>query len=810
MPPHRSILLLMCLTALPLLLGILFITSSGSESGLPTSSNQPRRTSHLRALFSFQPPSALFPPSAIISLTDDNSTFFLARPAAFGPLLPSEGLSGPLWAGPGFGGEDVSSESGLTTDAPGELGCSDVPGWEEGRKKSVGDKAGVLDDDQAHVLRRPDDEHGPAASGEASEAGHGGAGNVRSTGISSKQKRSPSPDDGTDDHLHHPLPDSSLSTVEGSGYLARRHLTGNKDGVAQHADIQSLQESAEISGRVVLLRRGGCGFLEKVKWAQRRGGVALIVGDDTKGGGLVTMYARGDTSNVTIPALFTSYTTAHLLSSLMPSEDDKAKTRKPRIAHDSKSGSRTNLNDAKGTRDQQTFTTSADLHQVTSGSRPVRMSGHPRTSGQAQYDASPGAQDSSGWVRRMLSKLGFTRKAHRSFRNGEESRRPPSSGRLDWVLAKDLAETDGIQPGKITTPSTPAPAGKGGDISGEQRDAQGDGFMIGVQDWRDPDLLGSDSLETDKILKNAKSSKDSRDERPTSQSGNSRFNDRARKIAGEGASALEGGIITPGSGEYMEPGSKGPSDESHGHYAGQSQGGDEPDNHGKGWFNCLSRSNKVDSSGQATTEGKGKESSPGTNDEGKPSGGKESSHAGHNGEDEHEGLWVTLTPASPSTSPFFDTLLILVVSPLVTLTVVYCLLVLRSRIRRRAWRAPKSVVDKLPVRTYHTMPPISSPNAVRYSTTGSSSPTSPLLQSRPSQSAQSGALAQHAPLTRTQDAQDGSTADEEEKARARLSDWSRGLMGQHIECAVCLEEYVDGVSRVMSLPCGHEFHADCM
>ncbi|MBE3049729.1 hypothetical protein IMZ48_45985, partial [Candidatus Bathyarchaeota archaeon] len=31
-----------------------------------------------------------------------------------------------------------------------------------------------------------------------------------------------------------------------------------------------------------------------------------------------------------------------------------------------------------------------------------------------------------------------------------------------------------------------------------------------------------------------------------------------------------------------------------------------------------------------------------------------------------------------------------------------------------------------------------------------------------------------------------------------------------VECVVCLEEYVDGVSRVMSLPCGHEFHAECM
>jgi hypothetical protein len=72
-----------------------------------------------------------------------------------------------------------------------------------------------------------------------------------------------------------------------------------------HADIQSLQESAEIAGKVVLLSRGGCGFWKKSNGCNG-GGVALIVGDDTRGGGLVTMYARGDTSNVTIPSLFTS------------------------------------------------------------------------------------------------------------------------------------------------------------------------------------------------------------------------------------------------------------------------------------------------------------------------------------------------------------------------------------------------------------------------------------------------------------------------------------------------------------------------
>lgn len=35
-------------------------------------------------------------------------------------------------------------------------------------------------------------------------------------------------------------------------------------------------------------------------------------------------------------------------------------------------------------------------------------------------------------------------------------------------------------------------------------------------------------------------------------------------------------------------------------------------------------------------------------------------------------------------------------------------------------------------------------------------------------------------------------------------------MGGAVECVVCLEEYVDGVSQVMKLPCGHEFHATCM
>jgi len=50
----------------------------------------------------------------------------------------------------------------------------------------------------------------------------------------------------------------------------------------------------------------------------------------------------------------------------------------------------------------------------------------------------------------------------------------------------------------------------------------------------------------------------------------------------------------------------------------------------------------------------------------------------------------------------------------------------------------------------------------------------------------------------------------EEKRAAGLAEWRRRYGGKQRECVVCLEEYVDGVSRVMSLPCGHEFHAECM
>lgn len=194
------------------------------------------------------------------------------------------------------------------------------------------------------------------------------------------------------------------------------------------------------------------------------------------------------------------------------------------------------------------------------------------------------------------------------------------------------------------------------------------------------------------------------------------------------------------------------------------------------------------------------------------------------GENEREGLWITLTPMSMSTSPLFDTLLVLVISPLVTLTVVYgqfiaglilflcvwltlptALLLIRSMIRRRRWRAPKSVVDRLPVRTYQSTSTTTSPVIVHPSSSSSSEP--PSLPETPS--SQPSLHPPRSSSLQTATAAGPNRSVEKNNSRDEVPRRSR-YMGGSVECVVCLEEYVDGVSRVMRLPCGHEFHATCM
>ncbi|KAK3996946.1 hypothetical protein QBC44DRAFT_339127 [Cladorrhinum sp. PSN332] len=591
----------------------------------------PTSPSPLRTFFSFSPPFSLFPPNAAISLFEDNSTFFPARPAAFGPPLPSDGLSGQLWTGGGFSDDHFQEGEG-----EGELGCSDIPGWEDGRHKAAA--------------------KGPAVSRSTNTAGstknmkrHGRAGGSALDHIA-KEKRRPeghsSPvDDGTDDYLHEDLEKS------------RGSYRGSSAG-SGHADIQSIQETAEITGKIALLSRGGCGFLEKVKWAQRRGAVALIVGDNQKGGPLIQMFARGNVDNVTIPSVFTSRTTAKLLSSLMqePGRNSEDQVGKP-------------IKKTKGK----------------NGVLPMPRKTNPNK--EFREDSIPSARKSRPQRRSWLSNL-----FHWGDRDdtASERSRPPSSGRLDWVLVDDWSD----EKDKTIKSSLDKGSSKSGAETRASSDSDKpskDGFQIGVQDWRDPDLVESSS--------NSDSS--------SSQSKGSATSDKTRSSTPVDAGES---INTPES-DHEEP-------------------------------------------------------------------------------DDREGLWVTVTPTG-SVSPFFDTLMVLVVSPLITLTVVYALLMVRAKIRRRRWRAPKSVVAKLPVRTYQTYHSTtqSNPQPARVPAPSSTSPLTPLLQA-PEQS----------DLSRQDDASQTPRSDSLDEA----------FPSRQVDCVICLEEYVDGVSQVMRLPCGHEFHKECI
>tara|TARA_R110002003_G_scaffold2382_5_gene24261 strand:+ start:4015 stop:6075 length:2061 start_codon:yes stop_codon:yes gene_type:complete len=686
MRPLRLLLSLStCLIALTLLLYV----SLGSQQDEELEQNSARgKKKGFKALFSFTSPGSLFPPSAIISLTDDNSTFFLARPAAFGPSLPKDGLSSALWIGSGFGDDAFGN---------GELGCGDSPDWEDRNDElKVGSqsapsslKGADVHKDSSHVQTRRSDQPRPAPT------------------------PTPPTYDGTDDHLRTPHADHSSANT-------------HKKQILKHADIQTLQESAEIEGKVVLLKRGGCGFLAKVLWAQKRGAVAVIVGDDVRGGGLIRMYAKGDTSNVTISSIFTSHTTAHLLSSLLPrGARSGLLSGKPTKIETSKAGQ------SQTKDDPEPYTATTPLVPTFSGSKTAPTAKLSQQDGQtkAAEDAHDGRQGQS-WLDSTLAALGFGHEHEGSFTAGIQS--PPDAngykGQENIKTASAVAH--------------PLPMATFGD------------FVIGKQDWRDPDLMSVSTSTTQ--------------------------NSPASSIS---VTVETKAHVTPGSGEYSSTAMT--------------------DKQREAWWNKWF-GQRDETTPLPQVKPKGSRSITSITDANlnkletisrKP--------------DQHEGLWVTLTPTNVSTSPFFDTLLVLVVSPLVTLTVVYALLLLRSRIRRRRWRAPKSLVERLPVRTYHTISDSSS-----LATPSAASPTTPLLQHSPPQPSPPtdtpcARADEEDPATSSSTQHDDRTR-EEEKREHGLAEWRRRYGGRQKECVVCLEEYIDGISQVMSLPCGHEFHAECM
>lgn len=792
MAPSHLMLFLACFLALPTFLTFLSLLYSHPPKGeMETETAALTGNGRLLAFFSFQTPSTLFPSSAIISLTDDNSTFFLARPADFGPNLAPDGLSGQLWIGNGFG--DGNLKSGTTTlGAEGELGCSDVPGWGESDMHFHDDSG-----DQARYMNAHADipESGPSSS------------NVE------RARPTIGKEDGTDDHLHEPRMKSSFSKSAGLGEASSQ--TPNKHRYSSpHADIQSLQEGAEIAGKIVLLSRGGCGFLEKVMWAQRRGGAALIVGDDTPGGPLLTMFAREDTSNVAIPSLFTSHTTAHLLSTLIPLDGP---ARKLGLKDASKPGSSEGKSGSVTWRDRGVEAKTLDndraiFNRAATGPKSTtlawsRLADPKNEHRRAQRPGIPRRKDQDlGWFHYLLSVIGLHTRS-RVLALSADSRRPPSSGRLDWINEQLNVDLQSAQNEDLK--HTYAVANHGTDMKGRSLVSPPgpvDDFIIGVQDWRDKDLVAASSS-----FGNEKNLEENFATKPKSLL--SKTAAKAGEKSNGMADSLTGGIITPGSGEYGSTGLELRSKDTP-QAVGLTDGDSKGTEGSRTWLShMLYREDEEDSIPREL-------STSTSNPELAVQHAQESLHIrNHNAlrqQGEHEGLWVTLTPTTLSTSPFFDTLLVLVVSPLITLTVVYALLLLRSRIRRRRWRAPKSVVERLPVRTYHTMSCSSNSSSSQSATPPALSPTSPLSEAHsPSESScprprsRSTSIVSSLVPAAPDQAVPVLTPQRSENRNCPPAT-KRKYVGKQIECVVCLEEYVDGQSRVMSLPCGHEFHAECM
>lgn len=760
-PPRIAILVLFFAACLFLLCRA--VTSVARPAPV-ISSPQTSQKSGFRSFFSFSTPFTLFPPNAIITIADDNSTSFAARPAAFGPPLPSKGLDGQLWIGSGF-----TEESKQDGEGEGELGCSDVPGWDDGTSNAV----------LKPSIKETQHKFKPAAA--ASKGKNQKRDNSKGplvdriavTEPESKSKTKPV-DDGTDDYLHQRLDKSTKSQSDKLGSSG-----------SNHADIQSIQEGAEIAGKIVLLSRGGCGFLEKVKWAQRRGAISLIVGDNQRGGPLIQMYAHGDTSNVTIPSIFTSRTTAYLLSLMMQPgsfiEDIIDENGKPSLKVQQSDKARRN-------KKARQATTPVQSTKVMSKPRGVRTPVTKRPSSPSDESSGSG----TGWLPRV-----FGWRSGSSSTSAASGSRPPSSGQLDWVLVEDFSdEKDKIIKSSLERASK---ARSDTDSKSKTRQTPDDNFQIGVEDWRDPDLLGSSNEDDEAQVSIEGNEKLLKSHLKSNQALDAGISDKKK----QGAKGATGSRVTPNSGEYAAGHMPAKGVDAIGSTKGKTSGSNNGgliskifgDDDGADFTKTEPQSKPVDA----------------------PSPGKPTPTFGTPPPEEREGLWVVITPSSGA-SPFFDTLLVLVISPLITLTVVYALLILRARIRRRRWRAPKSVVERLPVRTYHTV--ASTPSRTsRVPSPTSSSPTTPLLQSqhgpsrpRPRSRTTTGVPSAGDLLTVDSSlslSRPSSRAEHEKRNQQTSSEWKK-YMGRQVECVVCLEEYIDGVSQVMSLPCGHEFHVDCM
>lgn len=156
------------------------------------------------------------------------------------------------------------------------------------------------------------------------------------------------------------------------------------------------------------------------------------------------------------------------------------------------------------------------------------------------------------------------------------------------------------------------------------------------------------------------------------------------------------------------------------------------------------------------------------------------------------------------------------------------MLVIRSMLQRRRWRAPKSVVESLPVRVYtapvphfgqvpldqeeeqgdgQQQPQEHDSNQRKRQKLRRNRERKNLCALLTGHSGSAGAVNDSCE-NRNSESNDGTTNGVDN--RTPPQNVFRNIPSSSVECVVCLEDYVPHVSRVMRLPCGHEFHVDCI
>lgn len=136
-------------------------------------------------------------------------------------------------------------------------------------------------------------------------------------------------------------------------------------------------------------------------------------------------------------------------------------------------------------------------------------------------------------------------------------------------------------------------------------------------------------------------------------------------------------------------------------------------------------------------------------------------------------------------SSVIGTVIFLMVSPLCSLSLIYCVLLFHRRYKRMQERASKKTVAKLPTRIWVQPTPRSEPaNQAGVSVEPIDGETTVIPDSETTLLSNGAAEGEDLPGEKP---------------------WvSSG------ECIICMDDYVSGVSHVMCLPCYHEFHVDCI